>query len=81
MAKQIDMHLDNVPYVIAACCVLHNVCEVHHDSFNEEWLQEIDLSQPDCVASTSTQLSQTGGEHVQAILMNYFFSPKLLHLC
>ena len=54
------MYLDNVAYVIAACCVLHNVREVHHDSFNEEWLQEIDLDQPDCVASTSTQSSQTG---------------------
>ena len=49
---------------------------MHHDSFNEEWLQEIDLDQPDCVASTSIQLSQTGGEHVGAILMNYFFDQN-----
>lgn len=35
-AKQIDMHIDNVPYIVAACCVLHNGCEIHQDSFSEE---------------------------------------------
>ena len=29
LCKQIDMNIDNVPYIIAACCVLHNMCEIH----------------------------------------------------
>ena len=41
LSKQIDMHIDNVPHIIVACCVLHNMCEIHHDSFNEEWLQKL----------------------------------------
>jgi len=36
LAKQIDMDIDNVANIIAACCVLHNLCEIHHDSFNEK---------------------------------------------
>ena len=28
----------SVPNVILACCALHNICEVHNDSFNDEWL-------------------------------------------
>ena len=43
LSKQIDIHIDNVPHIIAACCVLHNVCEIHHDGFNEEWLQEFEV--------------------------------------
>lgn len=43
LSKQIEMDIKNVPNVIAACCVLHNLCETHGDSFNEEWLQEVDL--------------------------------------
>ena len=43
LAKKLDIHIDIVPHIIAACCVLHSVCEIHHKSFNEEWLQEVDL--------------------------------------
>ena len=73
LAKQIDMDIDNVAHIIAACCVLHNLCEIHHDSFNEEWLQEVDLDQPD-VPSTSAQSSTThrGGDQVRKVLLDYF---------
>lgn len=73
LAKQIDMGIDNVEHIIAACCVLHNLSEIHHDSFNEEWLQQIDLDQPG-VPSTSTQSSTTlrGGDQVQKVLLDYF---------
>ena len=74
LAKQIDMHVDNVPHIIAACCVLHNVCEIHHDSFNEEWLRDVDLDQHDNVPNTSTQSSTTGhgGDQIRTTLMDYF---------
>jgi len=29
-----------VPHVVTACCVLHNFCEIHGDSFDEDWLQD-----------------------------------------
>ena len=37
--KQMDIHIDNVPRVITTCCVLHNFCKVHRDSF-DDWLQD-----------------------------------------
>ena len=54
--KKIEMHVDNVPNVILACCILHNVCEIHNDEFNEEWLADVDLEQPDDthVSTTTT---------------------------
>ena len=33
------MYVENVPNVITAACVLHNICETHHEHFNEEWMQ------------------------------------------
>ena len=27
-------------FVISACCVLHNMCEIHGDAFNDSWLQQ-----------------------------------------
>ena len=40
--KRNDMHTDNISHMIAATCVLHNICEVHHEHFNDAWLQHSD---------------------------------------
>ena len=77
LAKKIDMHIDNVPHIIAACCVLHNVCEVHNDDFNEEWLDEVNLDQPDTTPHVATQQSVTGGDRVRSVLMDYFNNNPL----
>ena len=39
--KQIDRHISNIPNVIVACCVLHSICKVQQDSFNDNWKQEL----------------------------------------
>ena len=31
LMKRNDMNTDNIPHVIAAACVLHNICEIHHE--------------------------------------------------
>ena len=67
--KKIDMHVNNVPNVVLACCILHNVCEIHGDEFNEEWLEDLDLVQlDDTHVSTTTQ----DGGTVRDLLVNYF---------
>ena len=66
------MHIDNVPNVIAACCVLHNVCEVHGDTFNNDWLVDVSLDQPDNSAPSLSRPSTAGGDRVRMILMDYF---------
>ena len=47
--KKNDMCIENVQHVIAACWVLHNMCEIHMDSFEDDWMEESDsgLRQPD----------------------------------
>ncbi|XP_062516381.1 uncharacterized protein LOC134191776 [Corticium candelabrum] len=43
LMKKNDMQIRHVQHVIAACCVLHNVCEIHGDSFDDDWMEETDL--------------------------------------
>ena len=38
------MFIDNIPTVVTATYILHNVCEVHSESFNESWLQEVEAN-------------------------------------
>ena len=26
---------------MTACCVLHNICEVHSESFSDNWLEDV----------------------------------------
>ena len=63
------MFVGNVPNVTLACCILHNICEVHTNIFNDEWLEDLDLMQPDnATVSTAT----ADGGTVRDVLVNYF---------
>ena len=49
LMKRNDMLVENVPTIIAAACILHNVCEIHNETFDESWLSlchEDTLPQP-----------------------------------
>ena len=71
LSKQIDMDISNVPNVILACCTLHNICEIHNDSFNDEWLQQSnDFDQPDSTDAPVSTRSNTGNR-VRDLLMMY----------
>jgi len=73
LGKKIDMFVGNVPNVILACCILHNICEVHGGVFNDEWIEESELTQPDAV---TTSTSTTDGGTVRDLLVNYFETIK-----
>ena len=45
LMKKNEMDISNIPMVISACCVLHNMCEIH-ESFNNSWLQDNDEHEP-----------------------------------
>ena len=72
LSKQIDMDISNVPNVILACCTLHNICEIHNDSFNDEWLQQSnDFDQPDSTDAPVSTRSNIGNR-VRDLLATYF---------
>uniref|UniRef100_A0A3B4T4H9 DDE Tnp4 domain-containing protein n=1 Tax=Seriola dumerili TaxID=41447 RepID=A0A3B4T4H9_SERDU len=56
LLKKSDIDISMMPRVVAACCVLHNICEVRGDSFLPEWNidmapSESYLRQPDTESS------------------------------
>ena len=67
--NKIDMYVGNVPNVVLSCCILHNICEIHGDEFNEEWIEDSELDQPD--DTTTPAITQDGGT-VRDLLVNYF---------
>ena len=51
------MQTNNIPHMIAATCVLHNVCEVHHEHFNDAWLQNSDCEYDQSATVTTRDTS------------------------
>jgi len=38
LLKQSEVHYEFVPRIVAACCILHNICEMSKDTCNDAWL-------------------------------------------
>ena len=71
LLKQNDMSISNVPNVIMACCILHNVCEVHGEAFNDVWLDDVHSDHP---ASTTTAITSSAAEDIRNTLVQYYSS-------
>ena len=48
MLKRLDVDVGDVPEVVAACCVLHNICECYGEEFSEEWLDGVESQGSEC---------------------------------
>ena len=40
LMKRNNMITEHIPDIICACCILHNICEVHGKQFCERWLED-----------------------------------------
>ena len=72
-----DMIVRNVANVIAACCTLYNICEIHGDKFNDEWLEDVEneKSNGDQPTTNSTRYSGDGDE-----IRELCAKPTVIHL-
>ena len=70
LMKQNDMEIAHVPQVVVACCILHNLCEVHGDTFNDTWLEDPRLEQPHSPSPSTIPASQA--KALRDCLVQYF---------
>ena len=76
LLKRNDTSQRYLVQIVAACCILHNVCEVHHDGFDDNW-QVTSAGQTAVSGSTSTQVPSQSSVRAAAIreaLVAYFDS-------
>ena len=72
LMKQNDMDISHVPQVVTACCILHNMCEVHGDAFNDTWFEDSQLDQPH--PPTPSTLPTSQDRAVRDSLVQYFLT-------
>ena len=70
LLKRNDVQVDDLPKLVAACCVLHNVCETRGDSFDEDWMQ--DITDHHSVSGSSNSSVCNSGKDTREALMTYF---------
>ena len=64
------MRLDYLCNAITACCVLHNIREVHQDAFDEQWVVEETLV-PGPSGTGSTLPTSSTAASIHNAFLNY----------
>ena len=75
LMKRSDMHVRHIPTVVTAACVLHNMCEVHGNKFNDSWLQDMIRSGGnsfDPLTSTCRDGTSERPKQIRDALVHYF---------
>ena len=76
LLKRNDMLIENIHTIVTAACILHNICEIHKETFNESWLQQVEecngYPQPTCSAARDG--NEDGPKKVRDALVVYFSS-------
>jgi hypothetical protein len=86
LLKRNDMSLAKVPTIIAACCVLHNICEQNRDRYDDSWSTEVaeieqEMQQPqgnDGDNSESTMPNDATAHEIRSALLQYFINHPLV---
>ena len=76
--KRTDMDVNNVITVIAASCILHNICELNREELLSQWEEEscqdiLNYPQPDPLNNT---IDEEDSVSVRDHFMNYFMSAE-----
>ena len=79
MMKKNDTSIKHIPTVISACCILHNMCELHGQTFNETWLNDVEehgrgseSGQP----ASFQQRCQSTTQNIRNALSQYFYEQQ-----
>ena len=76
LLKRNDMVTEHIPAVITACCILHNLCEIHGESFNETWLQDNSNEYERPPPSTLPTTSRSASQDIRNTLMRYLHAQQ-----
>ena len=68
LMKRNDTDIRFLPTLATACCVLHNIFEIHGDDFDNEWL----VTEAVVASAPQAATSAPSGDRIRAALCDYF---------
>ena len=77
--KRVDLGVDTTVHLVAASCIIHNVCELGRDRILDEWLESMPdtLEQPDIISLPGENM-QPGRDaaDIQDTLAHFFMTAE-----
>ena len=70
-SKRVDMEVNNLVTVIAASCILHNICEMNNEEVLVNWLEERCLDRPN-YPQPDDSLNDTSYREDSVSIRDYF---------
>ena len=56
LLKRNDVKLEFMSTLVTACCILHNMCEIHQDNFDQQWIDDEVIGQAGNIPSNATTI-------------------------
>lgn len=75
LLKRLDADVDHIPNIITASCVLHNICEVHGETFMNSWMDDIPNSMEEPHSNPTADTTDTvlhDAKIIQSALVKHF---------
>jgi hypothetical protein len=69
--SKLAVQVIDVPELVGACCILHNICQLHQEGFDDEWMDQ-DGCSCDSPASLSSTTSTTHADRIRLAFTQYF---------
>ena len=73
LRKKLSVQLEDVPDIVASCCVLHNICQIHGDNFDESWLDPTDMVSITTSTHSCVHASNSDGNNIRRAVMEYIY--------
>ena len=77
--KRVDMAVSSATCLVAASCILHNICELRRDDFLENWLDDVQASahQPDNITLTGeNDEAESDAASIRDVLAQFFMTTE-----
>ena len=73
MLKRLDVDVSDVPELVAACCVLHNICEIHREEFSDDLLEGVESKASECGSAVASNIQpQDSAVSIRNALTSHF---------
>ena len=77
LRRAMDINLDDLPFVIHACFILHNFCEQNNETVSEEKVSSVinydrEFQPPTQANNFRTDCNEVEGKHFRALLTRFF---------
>ena len=71
LLKSLDNELTSVTEIVEACCTLHNICEIHGDVFDDDWLEGVDHEGENVNREQNDENVNTDGKTIRRAIINW----------